>query len=355
MAAALLPTINAASQDAVFSTETRVVEVTLIATDRNQPVSDLSVNEIELFDNRREQRIQSFQLIGSSDRSDTKAAPRHTVVLLDGLNTDFSDQARVRSALSNVFRDFENAGDRIAVFVLSRELHKVSDFTNNVAPLEEIVAELALSPPPLDVQSLAGGSGMGGMMPDPTRPQQDAGNRVNPGNRGTGELVQMVRNRVTKTLDALTSIARATAHIPGQKNLIWLSSTFPMQVNPPNGTPVSFFNDVERMTNELNAANINLYPVDPRGVTGNRNAQVAVQTMKLVAQQTGGLAYTNTNDLAGAIETAISDTRVGYVLTYSPDNYGEDGDAHDIRIKTSRKRVKLRYRPGYVARSQIRP
>jgi VWFA-related protein len=170
----------------------------------------------------------------------------------------------------------------------------------------------------------------------------------------------LLQHRVLSTLEALSSIAKGLADIPGQKNLIWLSSGFPLESwsatrNPAGGVSTigrsqTFQRDAQRMTNELNAANMNLYAVDARGLSISRRAHINIGVMRQFAEETGGKAYADTNDLAGSVRAAIDDSRIGYVLTYSPDNYGEEGVRHEIKIKTSRRGVALRYRPGYSAR-----
>ena len=39
----------------------------------------------------------------------------------------------------------------------------------------------------------------------------------------------------------------------------------------------------------------------------------------------------------------------GYVLTYAPRDYRLNGSTHLVSLKTSRKGIRLRYRPAYVA------
>lgn len=39
----------------------------------------------------------------------------------------------------------------------------------------------------------------------------------------------------------------------------------------------------------------------------------------------------------------------GYVLTFVPRDYLDDGSFHELRVKTSRRHVELHYRMGYVA------
>jgi VWFA-related protein len=68
-----------------------------------------------------------------------------------------------------------------------------------------------------------------------------------------------------------------------------------------------------------------------------------------LAELTGGRVYDDSNDIAGLIRAAIEDSREGYTLSYAPGNYQKDGSAHEVKLRTERKGIQLRYRPGYSA------
>jgi VWFA-related protein len=80
-----------------------------------------------------------------------------------------------------------------------------------------------------------------------------------------------------------------------------------------------------------------------------RNAPINIGTMEELADDTGGKAFYNSNDLTSLMRSALEDSRTGYLLTYSPRDLREDGAFHTIRVRALRSRVKLRYRPGYYA------
>jgi VWFA-related protein len=100
---------------------------------------------------------------------------------------------------------------------------------------------------------------------------------------------------------------------------------------------------------ELNAANVSLYPIDARGLAMSSRAYINIATMQELAAQTGGKAYYNSNGLTSMVRAALDDSRDSYVLTYAPSDIQDDGRFHSIRLRTSRRGVQLRYRPGYYA------
>jgi len=71
--------------------------------------------------------------------------------------------------------------------------------------------------------------------------------------------------------------------------------------------------------------------------------------MNEFAERTGGRAFYNTNDIHGAVRKAIDDSRVTYVIGYDPTNANWDGKFREIKIRTSKPGVHLRYRLGYYA------
>lgn len=68
-----------------------------------------------------------------------------------------------------------------------------------------------------------------------------------------------------------------------------------------------------------------------------------------LAHETGGLAFTNTNDLAGAVDAVDSDARAHYTLAYAPINQDFDGRYREISVKVSDPQLTVRTRHGYYA------
>jgi len=71
--------------------------------------------------------------------------------------------------------------------------------------------------------------------------------------------------------------------------------------------------------------------------------------MNSVAEQTGGKAFYNTNDLNRAIRDSMDDGSTYYTLGYYPENKDWDGRFRRISVKVNRSGVKLHYRQGFYA------
>jgi hypothetical protein len=171
--------------------------------------------------------------------------------------------------------------------------------------------------------------------------------------------------RAQDTLDVFTQLAHALAVVPGRKNLIWISSAF----------PIDFSSDTRRLQRvaALLAANrIAVYPIDARGVallgpdgqvTGSEvfaqrsegfsardqeNIDI-IQTMRSIAEMTGGRAHFNNNALDWAMADSMRTGSNYYSLAYRPEGVEWNGKFRKIAIKTARPRTKLLYRSGYYA------
>jgi len=70
-------------------------------------------------------------------------------------------------------------------------------------------------------------------------------------------------------------------------------------------------------------------------------------TMKTIAEQTGGEAFVNTNDLRRVINRSLDDGSTYYTLAYTPPKEDADGGYHRVVVKVPNKNLKLAYRRGY--------
>lgn len=301
----------------------------------DRPANDLRADELTLFDNGVRQTIASFEKLGSrsnapspaapaSSSSQSKAQPRLTVIVLDALNTYWGDQIYGREGVSQMLAKLP-PGDYISIFALGDTLHQLHGISGDYASLRAAVEAY-----------------------EGEQPQHWVGDRA----FGLGEEQ---RNRILDTLDALKGITRMVARNPGWKNLLWVSDAFPLQSPVGRGPALPTFMHKEgaEAMHELAAANVVLYPVSPAGLTAQAGGQWADAMMEL-AEPTGGKAFFGNNDIGALLRAAIDDSRESYVVTYAPANYREDGSYHEVKMKTSRKGVQLRYRPGYYANPPAR-
>jgi VWFA-related protein len=374
-----------ADQARVFRVSTRLVEVSVVVHDsRGQPVSDLKKEDFTITERGKPQQVVFFSM-ASADRPAAPAPPlpSHifsnvvagssgvptsvTVVLLDLVNTSWTDQIYARRALMKFLGQIQPQ-DRIAIFALGqRRLTLLHDYTTNATSLVdrlkkntgEIASDLAASTLNPDVQSELQALGLESIA--------DANQR---------EADFFTTNRIVNTLATLEAIAQHLSGIPGRKNLIWLSGGFPLTLGfdgmpegrPPTRDSSTFTRETDAAVRALNNSGVAVYPVDARGLIaqsgrgsfgqaagGNMISrmmtpiQANIATMRELADRTGGRAAYNTNDLASAVRLAIDDTRVTYTVGYYSTDETQDGKFRDIKVRVNRPRLDVRHRTGYFA------
>ncbi len=168
--------------------------------------------------------------------------------------------------------------------------------------------------------------------------------------------------------------------MPGRKNLIWLAGTFPVALYPANLTgpdsPPKRTDSVRATCDLLSAARVAVYPVNASGLTAaplpetrsedfsvvNSTVSQAVdnnlgfeaqagdnqESMRQIAEATGGQAYANTNGLKEAVARTIQNGGSYYTLGYAPVKK-PDGRFRRIKLRLDNARYSLAYRRGYYA------
>jgi hypothetical protein len=198
----------------------------------------------------------------------------------------------------------------------------------------------------------------------------------------------MVTDRIRKTTAALEAIGNHVANVPGRKNLIWVSSGFPLSYGYANNMSsmmlsperMNSYAEAERTARVLNNARLVIYPIEARGLfdafsqnprlnkvrshyfqgdpTPYPDASVDTSdrdSMVMLAERTGGKAFYNTNDLTGAIRNAVDDSAGSYTLGFTPTHGNWFNQWQKIRVKVRRPGIKLRHRPGYYAMPDVSP
>lgn len=313
-----------------FRSGTRIVEITLSATTppkpfalRDQvhtPVTDLKATDLRVFDNGVQQAITSFQKIGDAtptrngvsiagDDSGAPQAPASIIVLFDGLDTDIRDQFMGHDGIAKMLDGFPPE-TRIALLAMDEDFRVLQDFSYDRKVLRAAIYKYERDYP---VYAYSDGPMPFGM----PFPMMDG------------------MTRIGKSVDALKQLARLAGNVRGKKNVLWVSGGFPL---------AKFHGEVMKGVRELIAANVALYPVNPQGLlAGNTD------DLRELAALTGGKAFYGSNDVTGMAEAAVKSLGDGYVLTFVPTGYREDGSFHELRVETSRRHVELHYRIGYVA------
>ena len=338
----------------VYSRET-MVDVT-VTDAKGQPVHGLTQTDFSVTEDDKPQSIRSFKEF-SKDTPVTASTPRklppntYTNVIETGPGPLYV----------LLFDNVNGGGDTI------QTRRAAATFIKNMAPGTR-VALLVLAGGSFTVQG-----------PGPTSNRALLLRMVGPGIRNEPIYVreadcdtQVTLDRMT--LDGLKKVGAYLSGIQGKKNMIWIG----------HGNSDIIFDRCQNWNGPLQEtydlledAQVTAYPLDSHGIeappepklsgpASSWGEQSATQnmdwlsllatnhlSMEAVAEATGGQAFYNTNDIAGAIANAADAGSSDYTLSYAPPSVEYDGRTHAISVKVDRPGIHVLYRKGYSAEDPV--
>ena len=357
------PTASTAPSRAVFKGGVEYVAVDVVVTDHNKPVTDLTADDFQILDGGRPQKIEDFQHISVPiahrpiDLHAVAGAPpdvatnlpvtssgRAFVFVLDDGATRAEDLTKVKRVMTQFLEEL-TPNDRVAVIFIRRS-DLGQDFTSDTGLLIHAVNNFSAAV---------------GWSPDA---------------RAT-RLV--LANTVSLLADAPES-RRAVIYVSSgfdicPNSVVPVKACVGLDAFSRNGPPEVFtMLGLQDLFDRARRADVPIYTLDPQGLeapslnlTGHLEDQTPQNRMmadvkarklqdfvRTVASNTGGLAFTNTNDLAGSVDGIMSDNADYYVLGYSPSPYVADNKFHSIKVDIpTRRGLQIRGRSGYVASPRL--
>ena len=381
---------------ATLKVTTHLVQVDVVVTnDKGEPITGLTQEDFTIIEDGKQQKLAALtaHLPGQqktpseagrsplpegvfSNRSVRTDEGAITIVLLDALNTPLLDQTYARQQMLKYLKAQQESGQRTAILALTSSLFLLQDLTTDGRLLGAALEKRLPSRPVLlddpDLDRIE----MRGAPPQILQALQRFEEEV---------TAQRTDIRVQTTLAAMQVIARAYGGFPGRKNLVWVSAAFPLMLAPEKIGSLSsryYGEELRRTAAMLQRTQIAVYPVDARGLVGEPGATFTGRdrggnlmtgpelageladranlltdshgAMQEIAEQTGGRAYYNRNDIDRAVALAIADGSSYYALAYYPENKNWNGKYRKISVKVARPDVHLRHRKGYVASDLVR-
>jgi len=318
-----------------------------------------------------------------------------TVLVVDGVNTAIQIQAQVHEQMLKILRQLP-PNVPVAVILMGDKLTLLQGFTTDPKLLQQALAKAENLPtgplhdPDYDPDApsnlmfgLGGGAG-------------DYSNQVVSAIRGFDKDIYEwgVEQRTIKTCDMFVSIAQSLAGYPGRKNLLWLSTSFPVRMYipwaPKSAQHPALYDSheipvhLQILNNALSDAKVAVYPVDLAGVTtlsaftaqtrlgapSPTPGQDAIATantgqinelyqehlsMYDLAEGTGGKVCTGDNDLGDCVRKAVDDSSDFYEISYYPDSPDWNGEYRKVFLETHQHGAHLSYRQGYYATPEGSP
>ena len=370
-----------------FRSEVSYVEVDAVVVDaQGNFVRTLNQGDCRVLEDGKPQNVSAFSLVDipverteqpaflgravePDVRSNAKAPDgRLYVLVLDDIHTDARQTLRVRRTAKQFVDRFLGANDLAAVVHASGRANAGQDFTNNKRLLDQAIDKF-----------------MGRKLRSATLNKiDDALMKANIPARASGpptdpeELERAFNAR--SLLSTIANLAEYLSAIHGRrKAIVLLSEGIDYDINRPMemSEASSIRQETSAAIGAATRANVNIYAVDPRGLTSagddamnlialppeNPSAnslgvtalydelRLSQDSLRTLADETGGFAVTNTNDTASQLQRIVDDNSSYYVLGYYPTNERRDGRYRKIDVRLTRPGLIVHARKGYVAPS----
>ncbi len=400
-----------ANNPTTLKTKSQLVLVDVVVTnDKGAPISGLQKKDFAVLEDGKPQTISSFEEHHGAPITQiqlpplpphvytnfplVQAADSVNIILLDALNTPARDQVYVRSQMLQYLKTIPR-GTRVAIFTLASQLRMLqgltTDSTELLAALDSTKAAQQSALLPSDAENDANQRRIDFLIQEEQGPPPKTlgASAVDPVQAAKQFLADTAAfettQRIEITLQAMQQLARYLTGVPGRKNVIWFSGSFPTAIfgDPdlpdPFNIAASFQDEIRKTTDLLSSAQLALYPIAAEGLAsdaifqangseiGQKRPTLAMRdqvkqmnagqasrdlnhsAMEDLAKDTGGEAYYNTNGLSGALARVINNGTRYYSLAYSPTNAAMDGKFRRIQVKLVNSKGTLAYRRGYYA------
>lgn len=397
-----------------FRSQTVLILVPTVVTDKSGAhVSDLKRDDFTILENGKPRPVVVFQPVSAAAAPAKPHAPlpagqftnvveggnqpmSTVIVVLDCVNTSYLDQRWAREQLVKFLATRLQPGQPVGLLTLtSRGVQLVYDFSSDPAPLiaalkkvsgglsalegtsNDVVAEGAIAGSAFDPSNVSRPQ----FLPNGRLTGVDSAVRSFVLEADAGVALFQQENAVRSTMESFLSLSRWLASVPGRKSLIWVTGGFPFYMDSPSAVPGGDLSILyERAMQELNNANVAVYPVDARGLVNYMAAvdptadhptgpaglrqQVSrswlqsstIDTLNDFAAMTGGHAFYNTNDLVGSFDKAAQDSSSYYLLGYYLDTTDHKPGWRKLKVKVDREHLDVRARSGFfVSNSTVDP
>ena len=377
-----------APQQPTFRVNVDLVTTDVIVRDgKDQFISDLKPSEFEVYEDGVKQELVSVVLthggrvfnvqspppapapegiILPPSRPTNDAAGRVFLIFLDDLHLDFQNTPRVRELVKKMLRNLIHEGDMFGI---------VSTGTSSISEqltYDRQVLESAIS-------RMTGGA----LKPEDIIKGQQT-------QQGNAELryrahvafstaYDLMRNleQVRNRRKAVIYISSGYDFAPFEKSRMkYQAEQYQLDTTDPQNDPflrqqnqgnnfaeADLVRELAELTRAANRANATLYTIDPRGLVAGPDLDQDLDTaewqdhiretqdsLRVLAEQTGGIAVVNQNDFDKALKRIDAETSDYYVLGYYSTNPDPLKRTRKIDVKTARNGAQVWSRTSYSLR-----
>ena len=394
-------------EEDVVRITTNLVQVDAVVTDKSgRVITDLTPEEVQIFEDGRQQKVTHFSYIVTGADSPASARPavvdknappiptrlkpedirRTMAIVVDDLGLSFQSTYYVRRALKKFVDEQMHPGDLVAIIRTAGGMGALQQFTSDKRQLYAAIERFRYY--------LGGRSGVGAFAPMGSNTVAEAGSDM----QARNDEVNRFREDVfaVGTLGAIGYVIRGLSELPGRKSIILVSDGIKIfngvnfnrdrnfgsaSTDPASSDRV--LQALRRLTDQANRASVVIYTMDARGLqplgltaadsTAPGPGQSAISAEQLeqqlsdrrseffesqnglnyLAQQTGGFFVHDTNDLGRGIRRVLEDQRGYYLIGYRPDESTFDPRTgrrkfHHLSLRVTRPgKFNVRMRNGF--------
>lgn len=388
-------TVEQQNDEDVVKITTNLVQVDAVVIDKNgKQVTDLRPEELEILEDGRPQKITNFSYVAlesatavreepakTNDRNAPPVPPvrlkpeqvRRTIALVvDDLGLSFESVYSVRQALKKFLDQQMQPGDLVAIIRTSGGIGALQQFTSDKRQLYASIEKIKWT-----VSGRGGVSVFAPLAGNDTTPTPMSGDSA--ATAAAIEDFDQFREDVytVGTLGAVNYIVRGLRTLPGRKSVVLISDGFTLfnSGNPKGNQRV--LDALRRLTDLANRASVVIYTIDARGLptlgltaadstagmsagdieealANRRNFFFQTQSgLTYLAEQTGGFAVRNSNDLGSGIKRVLEDQSGYYLVGYRPDESTFDKVSgrrkfHKLTLRVTRPgKFTVRMRNGF--------
>lgn len=370
-----------------------IVTTDVIVRDNSgQFIADIKKNEFEVFEDGVKQDVISFVLthggrIYNQDlppppppqegiilppaRPTNDAAGRIFIIYVDDLHLDFRNTGQIRNLFKKISKELIHEGDMFGI-VSSGPSSISIELTYDRKRLDEAIKKIT-------------GGGM--------RPQEildgGEGQEGPPELRYRAHVAFSTAYEMMKNLEQITNRRKAFIYVSNGYDFDPFADSraknraemFGRQNNSGDGSDQSIpdqdpfaktgnlfasadlASQLSELTRAANRANTTIYTIDPRGLVGGPDldekidmvewqnyVKTSQDSLRVIADLTGGIAVVNQNDFTKALKRIDNETSDYYVLGYVSTNPDPTQKRRRIEVKVNRSNVNLNYRSEYTLR-----
>ena len=371
-----------------FKTTTKLVVVDVFARGKNgKTIENLKKEDFTVLENGKQQEIAVFEFqriaedepaVGAANAERGAVAPapaasarpntinvqtagkvqykdkRLLVLFFDFSSMQPQEQIRAQQSAMKFLNEQMTPSDMVSIMTLGASVQVACDFTNDRDRLTQAIRGFRIG----QASELAIEADTG-----------DVNSSEYTGAAFVADETEFNIFNTDRKLAGLESAVRMLAPLPEKKALIYFSSGIPK-------TGVENHSQIESTVNAAIRANVAFYPIDARGLValapGGDASKAAPkgsaifsgqaitqqktkfndqqETLITLADDTGGKALIDSNDLSLGIQQAHEDLGSYYVLGYYDTNPVADGKFRRVQVNVPKQyQASLDYRNGYFA------